>query len=188
MMVDTIKKIYSINSDKIYNKTDFNNNEVGSEGYGETGFYSIESLVSYYKEYFNNETVFYDLGSGIGKIVYHIGIEYKPKKACGIEFSKERYLVSEKIKDDFKITNDNIFFINENILNCDLSDATVIYIDNTLFPTRIDKLIYDKIPSGCLVITRKMLRQSKLNNEIIKNGFTMMSDYGTNTIYTFKKQ
>jgi len=186
-MINIIKKIYSIDSYNIYNKTSFDLSSVGSEGYGETGYESIENLVEYYKKYFNNNTVFYDLGSGVGKIVYHIGLKYNIKKSCGIEYSLERFNKSIDIKKRFNIENGNIIFINDNILNCDLSDATIIYIDNTLFPDYINDKIYDKIPKDCLVISRKIFINSRRNNEILKNGFNIFSNYGTNTIFSFIK-
>jgi len=184
--MDKLKKIYSIETFKILNKTEFDKETVGSEGYGETGYESIDELVEFFREHFNDETVFYDLGSGIGKIVFHIGLKYNVKKACGIEFSKERHSRAEKLRVEYEF-DDNITFINDNILNCDISDATVIYIDNTLFPSNIDSEIYKLIPPNCLVLTRKRIRESKINDELIKNNFSVMSNYGTNTINTFIK-
>ena len=182
-----IETLYRYNSHNLINKTNFDINLVGSEGYGETGYSSIESIVNHYSNYFNNDTVFYDLGSGIGKIVIHIGVKYKPKKSCGIEFSVERYLKSVELLEKFNDT-ENIMFINDNILNCDLSDATVIYSDNTLFPDKINSSIYKQIPNGCLVISRKQFKESRLNGEIVKDGFTTPTNYGTNSIYTFLKK
>lgn len=183
----TLENLYNYNSSMIYNSTIFDPDVVGSDGYGETGYSSIELLVKQYSDYFNQDTVFYDLGSGVGKIVIHIGVKYKPKKSCGIEFSKERYLKSLDLLKNFNDV-DNINFINDNILNCDLSDATVIYTDNTLFPTNIDSLIYQLIPENCLVISRKQFKDSRLNNELIKDGFTVPTNYGTTTINTFLKK
>jgi len=182
-----LEKLYEFNYNSVYNKTEFDPDVVGSEGYGETGYSSIEELINHYSNYFNKDTVFYDLGSGLGKIVIHVGIKYDVKKSCGIEYSKERYLKSLELLKNFN-HNQNINFINDNILNCDLSDATVIYTDNTLFPTKIDSLIYKLIPKNCLVISRKQFKDSRLNNELIKDGFTVPTNYGTNTINTFLKK
>jgi len=160
-----IQTIYGYNSHNVLNKTDFDINLVGSDGYGETGYESIENLVKQYSDYFNDKTVFYDLGS-----------------------SNERYKTSLGLMDKYNITNQNISFINDNILNCDISDATVIYTDNTLFPNNIDSEIYNMIPTDCLVISRKSFKQSWVNKELFKDGFTSSTNYGTNTIYTFLKK
>ena len=183
----SIEKIYKYDSYGVINKTDFDREKVGSGGYGETGYDSIEKIVDHYRDRFNSDTVFYDLGSGIGKIVLHIGLKYNPKKSCGIEYSSERYSTTLKLMQVHDIQNKNISFINDNILNCDISDDTVIYTDNTLFPNNIDSEIYRKVPSNCLVISRKMFKESKLNNELIKDGFTAFTNYGTNSIYSFLK-
>lgn len=179
-----LEKIYQINYQKITNKTFFDYNKVGSEGYGETGFDSIETLVKNLPEYFNQNTVFYDLGSGLGKIVYHIGVKYNVKKSCGIEYSKERFNKSI----EFLNETNNVSFINDNFLNCDLSDATVIYTDNTLFPTNIDNCVYSKVPKGCVVISRKMFKESKINEELINVKFNCSTNYGTNSLYIFIKK
>ncbi len=183
---EKIKKMYTFDSRRNSNKTHFDINTVGSEGYGETGFNSIEILISHYLEYFNNDSVFYDLGSGTGKIVYHVGYLYNVKKACGIEYSTERHSsgLSLTQKYDLPVT-DNIQLINDNILDCDISDATVIYSDNTLFPVWINKKIYDKIPKGCIVFSKAPLTKNK--EEAIKTNISFISEYGTNSLYIFKK-
>ena len=186
-MSDILKEIYSIFSKKYINDTLFDRNTVGSEAYGETGYDSFNIIISKYKEYFNDNTVFYDLGSGLGKIVFHIGIMCNVKKSCGIEYSKKRY--EESIKNLEKYNYENIFFINDNILNVDISDATVIYLDNTLFPTNIDNQIYDKIPKDCIVFSRKIFKQSKINDELIKQKmFNVPTQYGTAELHVMIKK
>ena len=184
----SIEKLYDFNSYRVMNKTEFDINIIGSDLYGETGYNSINEIVNQYKTHFNEDTVFYDLGSGIGKIVIHIGVEYNPKKSCGVEYSRERYETSLKLMETHNIKNDNISFINDNILNCDISDATVIYMDNTVFLTKMDSEIYNMIPKDCLVISRKLVIESNSNNELFKDGFTSSTNYNTNTIYVFVKK
>ena len=183
-----LETLYDFDSYQVMNKTKFDVKLVGDEGYGETGYNSIEEIVNQYKSHFNEDTVFYDLGSGIGKIVFHIGLKYNPKKSCGIEYSRERYETSLKLMETHNIKNDNISFINDNILNCDISDATVIYMDNTVWPTKIDSEIYNMIPKDCLVISRKLFIESSSNNELLEDGFTSSTNYNTNTIYVFVKK
>lgn len=175
-----IKKIYSEDSRRLINTTKFDIT-VGSEGYGETGFDSMETIVSHFNEHFNENTVFYDLGCGTGKIVYHIGLCYPVKKSCGIEFSKERCIIANQIREKYDIQSDKISILNKNILDCDISDATVIYMDNTLFPKVIVDKINDIIPVGCLVISRaKFSNQLYISNKI--NG-SVLSNYGGSSLY-----
>ncbi len=166
--ITTIRSIYSEDSMKYHNRTHFDSSTVGSECYGEVGYDSMENIISHFIDYFNEDTIFYDLGCGTGKIVYHVGIKYNVKKSCGIEFSKERCFMANKIKEKYKIESNNISIINANIVDCDISDATVIYIDNTLFPKNINHKIYEMIPDECLVITRAKLVSSANRSDIIK--------------------
>lgn len=183
-----ISDIYKIDYTKIYNKTEFDRDNVGSSVYGETGFDSIESIVKEFTSFFNENTVFYDIGSGLGKIVYHIGLKYNVKKSCGIEYSKERYDYSLKIRENFNIKADNITFLNDNVLDCNILDATVIYTDNTAFPKNINDSIYKIIPKGCLVISRNFFKDAMQNKEIIKKNISGSStNYGTNSLYFFIK-
>ena len=156
-----IESIYWEDSRRLLNMTEFDIVSVGSEGYGETGYLSMERIINYFHDYFNEKTVFYDLGCGTGKIVYHVGLAYPVKKSCGIEFSKERCATAMRISEKYSIKSEKISIINKNILDCDISDATVIYIDNTLFPKLINEKIYDIIPDGCLVISRARINNSK---------------------------
>jgi SAM-dependent methyltransferase len=188
---DKIEMLYTFDSRRNMNTTIFDNIKVGSDGYGETGFVSIEYLISDYEELFNEElftedTVFYDLGSGTGKIVYHIGYLYNVKKSCGIEFSKERHLSGISLKEKYNLPDNNsISLINGNILDFDISDATVIYCDNTLFPIHINRKIYDKIPKGCIVFSKAPITKNR--EEVIRTNIVCVSEYGTDSLYIFKK-
>lgn len=185
-MNEALKNIYKLDSHKNVNKTNFDYMTVGSEGYGETGYVSFKLLMDTYDSYFNDNTVFYDLGSGLGKLVFHVGMMSNAKKSCGIEYSKERYNVS--IDNLNKYPKENISFINDSFLNVDLSDATVIYTDNTLFPTNIDNAIYDKIPKDCIVFSRKQFKKSKINDELIKTKIYPATEYGTSSLYVMIKK
>lgn len=189
-----IVKIYSEDSRRISNMTEFDPISVGSDGYGETGFISMERIIGYFKEHFSEEAVFYDLGCGTGKIAYHVGIGYPVKKSYGIEFSKERCETAYRIAKKYGIESDRIGIVNKNILDCDISDATVIYMDNTLFPNHITERIYDMVPDGCLVISRaRISKRGAMSNDIqsdISNkvGDSIMSEYGGSCLFMMIRQ
>ena len=188
-----IERIYWEDSRRLLNMTEFDIVSVGSEGYGETGYLSMERIIDYFYDYFNEKTVFYDLGCGTGKIVYHVGLAYPVKKSCGIEFSKERCATAMRISEKYSIKSEKISIINKNILDCDISDATVIYIDNTLFPKLINEKIYDIIPDGCLVISRARINNSKILDFNFKKENQLdishkiggaLTDYGGYSLYS----
>lgn len=152
-----LDKIYGVSSyDKDYrNKTNFDN--IGSSIYGEITQEGMNSLINYFKEYFNENTIFYDLGCGLGKIVFHIGL-LDIKKSVGIEYSKERYNGCKYIQTNYCPTNKNIEFYNKSFLEHDCSDATIIYVDNTCCNDDIDLKIYKNLPKGCLFIYKRHIK------------------------------
>ena len=158
IMEEILRGIYELSPYLRFNNlTDFDEGKVGSPIYGEITMKGVDLLVKKFETYFNEKTVFYDLGSGIGKMVAHIGLKYNVEKSVGIEYSKERYEGSLHIKENFFPTQSNILFINDNFMNVDISDATVIYLDNTVFPNNLLEKKYDEIPIGCLILYKKYM-------------------------------
>lgn len=170
-MEDVIKSIYKISPYKTeyYNRTLFANEREAV--YGEITQQSTDAIVNEFKTYFNENAVFYDLGCGLGKMVAHIGIKYGVKKSCGIELSKERIDGANYIKQNYCLEYNNISFINKSFFNCDLTDATVVYCDNTMYDYEFDKKIINSLPKGCLIILRKGTQEvngqkvNKINKE-----------------------
>ena len=155
-MEEILKEIYKVSPYlRFKNLTDFDEGEVGFPIYGEITMKGVDLLVKKFITHFNDETVFFDLGSGLGKMVSHIGLKYKVKKSVGIEYSKERYNGSLHIKEKFFPTENNIIFINDNFMDTDISDATVIYIDNLVMSIPIINKLVNILPKGCLIICRR---------------------------------
>jgi len=149
---------------KYKNKTKFDEEKYST--YGEVTQISTNGIVDEFKDYFNENTVFYDLGCGIGKMVAHIGLQYNPKKSCGVELSKERFEGANHIKETYCKDMDNISFINESFFNYDVSDATVVYCDNTMYDAELSKMIIDILPEGCLFICRRKPLRGKNITEL----------------------
>jgi len=104
-------------------------------------------------------TVFYDLGSGVGRLVTQMYLDGVVQKAVGVELSKERHLIAT---DDWsKLTSsladaggDNELFdvdpravlhIHGDATAVDLSDATHIFISSLCFPERVLGSLQDTI-------------------------------------------
>ena len=152
--MNKLDEIYAVSAYKNFNnKTEFNLNTIGSPIYGEATKQGIMNLLNHFKDYFNSETVFYDLGCGIGKIVTHVGLT-NVKKSVGIEYSKERYEGCCYIKNTYCSNQNNIEFYNKSYLEHDFSDATVIYIDNTCCTKEVNKKLYERVPKNCLYIVK----------------------------------
>lgn len=151
---ETLEAIYNVSPYGEYkNNTNFGDNR--NDVYGEVTQIATDGIVSEFRTYFNANTVFYDLGCGLGKMVAHIGLQYNVKKSCGIEFSRERMKGANHIKETYCKDMDNISFIHESFLNHDISDATVAYCDNTMYDNELTKMIIDVLPEGCLFICRR---------------------------------
>ena len=178
----TLETIYKISpyGQEYTNRTEFEKDSYAV--YGEVIQETTDGIVDEFGDHFNENTVFYDLGCGLGKMVAHIGLQYGPKKSCGIELSKERMKGANHIKETYCKDMDNISYINESFLNCDLSDATVVYCDNTMYDNELTKMIIDILPEGCLFICRRKPRgiQPK-TTELQKDKF--MTTYKKNTIH-----
>ena len=155
-MYKILKEIYSTSPYLKYkNQTEFNLTTDGRDTYGEITQKGTDDLVRHFKKHFNNNTVFYDLGSGLGKMVLHIGLQYDIKKSIGIELSKERYQGAIDLKEKYAKNNTNIQFHLKSFLDYNLSDATVIYMDNTCMSHEMNEIIYNKLPKGCLLLYKK---------------------------------
>ena len=162
LMESIIAEIYKISPYLKYaNKTDFTKIGDRADVYGEITQTGTNSLVNYFNEYFNKDTIFYDLGSGLGKMVLHIGMQYGVKKSIGIEYSKERHKGAIDLQEQYAKDYNNITFLNKSFFDHDISDATVIYIDNTVFTDEMNNQIYEMIPRGCLLLYKKLFIDNK---------------------------
>jgi SAM-dependent methyltransferase len=165
------------------NKTDFKSEY--SATYGEVTKESTNAIVNQFKEHFNENTVFYDLGCGLGKMVIHIGLQYNPKKSCGIELSKERIKGANDLKEKYCKDNDNVSFIEGDFFESDFSDATIIYLDNTAMSHELTKKIVDNLQKGCLFICRK--KPNFIDTETL-TGEQFVTTYYTKKIYFLIKE
>ena len=177
-MIDEIYKINSHNKE-YRNKTIFDN---GNDPiYGETTQKGVDGIVNHFKDHFNENTVFYDLGCGLGKMVAHIGIQYKVKKSCGVELSKERLKAAYDIKEKYCKDDTTISYIEGDFYKMDLSDATVVYFDNTaMFQKEFIINLYNKLPKGCLFLYRAgtfSRSEGKEYNEKVINSDKFITTY-----------
>lgn len=141
-------------------------NNVAIETYGEFTRKGTESFIEYFKEHLNRDSVFYDLGSGLGKMVIHIGEATEVKKSIGIEYSRERHLVASKLKETFASKNNRISLINSDIFKQSLSDATIVYFDNTCYSNEGCTRVYNALPDGCLITYKRFFRNIALSEQI----------------------
>lgn len=103
--------------------------------YGEIEFLSFIALLSLVKP--NKDTVFYDLGSGVGNAVIACAMVFPIKKSVGIELLTELYqgacLKLEQFQNmpEYRQQANKCSFILGDYFFEDLSDATLIFINST---------------------------------------------------------
>ncbi len=70
--------------------------------------------------------VVYDLGSGLGKVLFHLSKKYEVK-CVGVEIDPLKFVLSSLIA-RIKKLEDKVQFIRGNILDFDLSNADVVFL------------------------------------------------------------
>ncbi|EHL32484.1 class I SAM-dependent methyltransferase [Legionella drancourtii] len=137
--------------------------------YGEITFLSFLALLSLTKP--DENTVFYDLGCGIGKAVLACAMVFPIRKSVGVEILPELYFSACKqakklasIKNYAEQTK-KIEFILGDFLKVNLDEATIIFINSTAlfnptWKTLCARLEY--LPHLTTVITTSKALPSKL--------------------------
>jgi len=147
--------------------------------YGQFKYEGVENLISEFKEYFDKpNAIFYDLGCGPGHLVFHIALATNVEKAYGVEFEPKRFkLAEDNLKDNPDIKN--VEFILEDFTKIDLSNATIVYIDNAVIENSVAQKVFDNLPTGCLVISVRTI--DKLNSKRTKKH--MFRNYTSLPVY-----
>lgn len=118
--------------------------------YGELTWPGVERLAKALE--LGEDDVFYDLGSGVGKLVLQIAM-MPVKKSIGVELTKTRYESSVAALAQIKkqgLLDAKCQFRNESLMDSNLADATAIYVASTCFSD-----------SFMLKLTRKLAAYNK---------------------------
>ena len=105
--------------------------------YGEIDFFSFIALLSLTRP--NNNTIFYDLGSGTGKAVLACAMVFNVKESHGIERFPSLHHAAMGQREalallpHYAIIAKKIYFLNDDFFNSNLSRATLIFINATGF-------------------------------------------------------
>lgn len=149
--------------------------------YGEIEFLPFIALLSLI--HLDEQSVFYDLGSGTGKAVLACAMVYPVKKCVGIELFPELFSSALEQKNrlsaiqGYQHAAQNIEFILGSFLDVSLMEATTVFINaSAFFGDTWDKLCtkLDTLPFLTTVITTsKSLKSTKF--EVSKVTTVMMS-------------
>lgn len=123
----------------------------GSPVYGELPPASVTRMLAYMQ--LTPADVFYDLGSGTGKVVVQAAISAPLKKCVGVELSatrcREAKGVVRRAKREGLLAADSCVIREADLMTTRLSDATVIYTCSTAFSTRFLKKLAGRIVNEC---------------------------------------
>jgi 16S rRNA A1518/A1519 N6-dimethyltransferase RsmA/KsgA/DIM1 with predicted DNA glycosylase/AP lyase activity len=98
------------------------------------------------------DDIFYHLGCGNGRGVEIALEEFKVKKAIGIDIDRKKIDIAKNLLREKKF--DNCKILNEDILNSNFNDATVIlfwFTDTKIIEKMIPK--FENLKNGCKIIT-----------------------------------
>lgn len=160
MIIDDLYK--NINGFSISEKERSNIREQGGNPtYGEITYKGAAELLR--KLNLKETDVLYDLGSGVGKLVVQVGLT-TPAKVVGIELSKTRHeyaiSVQKEIEKRNLVKKDKITFINKNINDVPLDQATVLFMCSTCFSDELMRSLTEKLgklKKGLRVVTLRKL-------------------------------
>jgi len=100
--------------------------------------------------------VFYDLGSGIGKVCIQVFLSSTVSKCTGIELSSHRHNIASSVLNQIQTEYSRLFskdrtlcFVNDDILNSNFEDATLIFLCARLFSDDLMERISQKINREC---------------------------------------
>lgn len=134
----------------------------GAPTYGEIEYLSLKTILDDLPSSVK-KGVFYDYGSGVGKVCVQAYFDYPFKKVVGIELSGKRIGGAKRVLYDLKRLDlldpkRKMEFIQCCFLECDTDDADVIYMCSTCYSNELmTKLVkkFSKFKKGLYVITLK---------------------------------
>jgi hypothetical protein len=136
--------------------------------YGEIDFESFIALLSHCKP--NANTVFYDLGSGVGKAVLACAMVFNVKKSCGIEWFENLHQCAEHQRKrlselpNYHQKSKTICFQQGNFLEASLLDANLVFINASCFFgdfwMKLSQQL-EQLPQDTLVLSTSKRLQSK---------------------------
>lgn len=163
-----------------------------AETYGEVLYPSIHKLLS--ELAFTQQDIFYDLGSGIGKVVLHVYLQTSVKEAYGIELlpglHERATLAAQQVEHDFQnyVPGKKLEFLLGDFLEIDFQKATIVFINSICFgQDLLLKLghIINYAPGIHTVITLRPI--DNLQKVSFKKTIHLESSWGSGLCYIYQK-
>jgi hypothetical protein len=146
--------------------------------YGELTHRGVGQLIQALQ--LEEEDVFYDLGSGLGKVVLEVAMTVPVRKSIGVEIAQGRHQVAASVlrrarRQDLIIAH-ACTFRNQSLLDVSLRDATAVYCASTCFSyntmNRLARKLADlnrEIRLACLTTIFRKPREMQLEKTVYLN-------------------
>ncbi len=143
--------------------------------YGETPYSAWNKICQ--ESEISSEDIIYDLGCGLGKICFWTYLFIKCQKIIGIDRSESFISFANKLK-KYLFFKENLIFLNEDFLESDFSNATVIYIYGSAFSlSMIKKLIENLLQKASLGAKIITVSYSLLDFKEAQHFFTLVKKF-----------
>mmetsp|Transcript_36685 Transcript_36685/g.110152 ORF Transcript_36685/g.110152 Transcript_36685/m.110152 type:complete len:260 (-) Transcript_36685:4-783(-) len=120
--------------------------------YGEVTSMGVRQLASEMGLDGGEGIVFYDAGSGVGRLVVQLFLEYDIHKLIGVELSKQRHDIAveswERVQRSISASyqgSERVEFLNQDILETSFNDTTHIFLSSLCFPKDVIEAIQIKL-------------------------------------------
>lgn len=159
--------------------------------YGEIDFFGFIALLSIEKP--EKNTIFYDLGSGIGKAVIACMMVYDVQKSCGVElFSLLHQAAAQQQKilstfDDYLNKASKIQFIEGDFLHIDFKEATYVFVNATAFVSVLWETLSQQIADSnaqVVISTSKPLKNTAFQ---VSRKLQIPMSWGPATVFIQKR-
>lgn len=165
--------------------------------YGEIPLFTFAAVLD--KAQPKPEDVFYDLGCGVGKTVLAAALLYKLKKAVGIEYFPEIHAVClqcadtlrrlPRLSEYFPDKELNLEFQQGDLLDANIQDATIVFINATCFIGEQWLAIEEKLegiqPGSRIILVTRSLASHRY--KLLEHGVWPMS-WGKAAVRVYLKQ
>ncbi|MEM6993482.1 MAG: hypothetical protein AAF721_23410 [Myxococcota bacterium] len=130
----------------------------GSSTYGEIMPTALDELIDALD--MDDGDTFFDLGSGMGKVVLQVAMTVAIKRCVGIELVDSRHKIAQEVlvqaREQKLLKTDDVTFRNSDMLRARLTGATVLYTCSTAFSDEfMAKLVHRlaRLPVGIRLAT-----------------------------------
>ena len=146
--------------------------------YGELDLDFVAELLANLPEPLAGDDVFFDLGSGLGKVCLLAYLTTPVGRVVGVELSPQRHRQASEALQRLRASHPTRFaadrplhLLQGDLLDVDLSTATVVFLLSTSWPRELLGRLTERLTTGCprlrLVISSRSLPEDRLERRVV---------------------